>query len=95
MRPALVVLLLVVLILSQLLYAFGPYRRRAYLPILALTTIGILLGQLWASLGLPAFKVGEAGVLPGILFALLLQPLADRLPQVGRSRHEPRRAEPE
>ena len=79
MRPYLILLALVVLILSQLLYALAPYRHRAYLPILALTAIGIAAGQLWAAAGLPSYRLGEAGLLPGLLFALVLQPLASLL----------------
>ena len=85
--PGLVVAVLAVLILSQLFYAFLPYRRRAYIPILAMTVLGFALGQLWDYLGLPSLRLGEADVLPAILFALLLQPLARFVP---RSEHEPK-----
>ena len=85
--PGLVVSVLAVLIFSQLFYAFLPYRRRAYLPILAVTTLGFALGQLWNYLGLPSLRLGQANMLPAILFALLLQPLARFVP---RSRHEPK-----
>ncbi|MEP7104928.1 MAG: hypothetical protein ABI838_03670 [Chloroflexota bacterium] len=78
--PALVVDLLVVLIASQLLYAFFPYRRRAYLPVLLLTALGVALGQLWDVVGLPGYRLGGANLLPALLFVLLLQPLAQRLP---------------
>ena len=78
--PALVVDLLVVLIASQLLYAFFPYRRRAYLPVLLLTALGVALGQLWDVVGLPGYRLGGANLLPALLFVLLLQPLARRLP---------------
>jgi hypothetical protein len=85
--PGLVVAVLAVLILSQLFYAFLPYRRRAYVPILAMTVLGFALGQLWDYLGLPSLRLGEANVLPAILFALLLQPLARFVP---RSEHRPK-----
>ena len=78
--PALILDLLMILILSQLLYAFFPYRRRAYLPVLLLTALGVALGQLWDVLGLPAYRVGGANLLPALLFVLALQPLARRLP---------------
>ena len=78
--PALILDLLMILILSQLLYAFFPYRRRAYLPVLLLTALGVALGQLWDVLGLPAYRMGGANLLPALLFVLALQPLARRLP---------------
>jgi hypothetical protein len=89
--PGLVVAVLLVLIVSQLCYAFLPYRRRAYIPILVMTAIGFGLGQLWDYLGLPSWRLGEANLLPALIFALLLQPLARFVP---RPRHEPREAEP-
>ena len=78
--PALILDLLMILIVSQLLYAFFPYRRRAYLPVLLLTALGVALGQLWDVLGLPAYRIGGANLLPALLFVLALQPLARRLP---------------
>ena len=82
---------LAVLVLSQLFYAFLRYRRRAYLPILTMTAIGFGLGQLWDYLGLPSVRLGQANMLPAIVFALLLQPLARFLP---RARGEPREPTP-
>jgi hypothetical protein len=79
--PGLILAVLVILILSQLLYAFAPYRRRDYPMILGLTALGVGLGQLWDFLGLPALRLGEANMLPALVFALGLQPLADRLPR--------------
>jgi hypothetical protein len=79
--PGLVIAALLVLILSQLLYAFAPYRHRDYRMILALTGLGVALGQLWDYVGLPALRLGEANVLPALVFALGFQPLADRLPR--------------
>jgi hypothetical protein len=73
---------LLILIVSQLLYAFAPYRRsRDYRLVLILTAIGFGVGQLWDFLGLPALRIGEANVLPAVVFAGLLQLLADRLPR--------------
>jgi len=75
------VVALLVLIVSQLLYAFAPYRRRDYILVLTLTALGFGLGQLWDFLGLPVLRLGEANVLPALAFAVFLQPLADRLPR--------------
>jgi hypothetical protein len=79
--PGVIVALLVVLIVSQLLYAFAPYRRRHFLLVLALTAAGVGLGQLWDFAGLPSLRLGEANVLPALVFALGLQPLVDRIPR--------------
>ena len=87
--PGLVVAVLVVLILSQLFYAFVPYRRRAYLPVLLMTALGFALGQLWDYLGLPSLRLGQANMLPAFLFALLLQPLARFVPRPQRQPKEP------
>jgi hypothetical protein len=87
--PGLVVAALGVLIVSQLFYAFLRYRRRAYLPILVMTAIGFGLGQLWDYLGLPSVRAGQVAVLPAIVFALLLQPLARFLPRFERRPKEP------
>jgi hypothetical protein len=87
--PGLVVAVLAVLILSQLFYAFLQYRRRAYLPILVMTAAGFGLGQLWDYLGLPSVRMGQVAVLPAVVFALLLQPLARFLPRFQRRPKEP------
>ena len=79
--PGLIVAVLLVLTVSQLCYAFVPYRRRAYVPILVMTAAGFALGQLWDYLGLPSARMGQANVLPALLFALLLQPLARFVPR--------------
>jgi hypothetical protein len=89
--PGLVVAVLLVLIVSQLCYAFLPYRRRAYIPILLMTGIGFGLGQLWDFLGLPSWRLGEANFVPALVFALLLQPLARFIP---RPAHEAKEAQP-
>jgi hypothetical protein len=79
--PGLVVAALAVLILSQLFFAFLPYRRRAYIPIFLMTAIGFGLGQLWDFIGLASLRLGQANILPAIAFALLLQPLARFVPR--------------
>ncbi len=79
--PGLIVAVLLMLIVSQLCFAFLPYRRRAYLPILLMTAFGFGLGQLWDYLGLPSERLGQANLLPGLVFALLLQPLARFVPR--------------
>ena len=89
--PGLIVATLVVLAVSQLCYAFLPYRRRAYLPILLTTALGFGLGQLWDFLGLPSARLGEANLLPALVFAILLQPLARFVP---RPHREPKEAKP-
>ena len=85
---------LAVLIVSQLLFAFLPYRRRAYLPILLMTTVGFGLGQLWDYIGLPSLRLGQANMLPAVLFALLLQPLARFVPRPSREPKEPKPSKP-
>ena len=89
--PGLIVAVLLVLIVSQLCFAFLPYRRRAYLPILLMTALGFGLGQLWDFLGLPSARLGQANLLPAVVFALLLQPLARFVP---RPHREPKEARP-
>jgi hypothetical protein len=78
--PALLLAPLLALITSQLFYAFLPYSKRNYVAILLLTGIGFGLGQAWQFLQLPSVHIGEGNVVPGVLFAALLQPLAPRLP---------------
>ncbi len=85
--PGVVVAVLLVLITSQIFYSALRYRRRAYLPVLLTTAIGFGLAQLWAYLGLPSLNLGQANVLPAVIFALLLQPLVRFVP---RSRREPK-----
>jgi hypothetical protein len=92
--PGLIVGILAVLILSQLFFAFLPYRRRSYLPILLMTAIGFALGQLWDFLGLPSTRLGQAALLPAAAFALLLQPLARFVPRVRSEPKEPKPSNP-
>ena len=87
--PGLIVAVLAVLIVSQLFYALLRYRRRAYLPILLMTAIGFGLGQLWDYLGLPSLRMGQADILPALVFALLLQPLARFVPRPAGQPEEP------
>jgi uncharacterized protein (DUF486 family) len=87
--PGLIVSALAVLIVSQLFFAFLPYRRRSYVPVLLMTVIGFGLGELWDFIGLPASRLGQANLLPAILFALLLQPLARFVPRPTREPKEP------
>ena len=87
--PGLIVAVLLVLIVSQLCYAFLPYRRRAYLPILVVTALGFGLGQGWDFLGLPSLRLGQANIVPALVFALLLQPLARFVPRPSREPREP------
>jgi hypothetical protein len=79
-HPALLLAPLFALIASQLFYAFWPFRVRNYLAILVLSLAGFGLGQLWQYLQLPSFHLGEGNLLPGLVFAAILQPLAPRLP---------------
>ena len=88
--PGLIVAILLVLITSQLCFAFLPFRKRGYIPILVLTALGYALGQGWDFLGLPSLRLGQANLVPALAFALLLQPLARFVPQWNR---EPREAD--
>jgi Kef-type K+ transport system membrane component KefB len=80
--PAAVLLVLFVVALALLFYALWPYARRRFPPVLLLTIAGVLLGQGWDALGLPALHLGAANLVPAVLFAAALQPLADRLPEL-------------
>ena len=92
--PGLIVAALAVLIVSQLFFAFLPYRRRSYLPVLLMTAIGFGLGALWDFIGLPSLRLGQANLLPAVLFALLLQPLARFVPRPNRDPKEPEPSKP-
>ena len=92
--PGLIVAALAVLIVSQLFFAFLPYRKRAYLPVLLMTAIGFGLGQLWDYIGLPSLRMGQANVVPAVLFALLLQPLARFVPRPSAEPKEPKSSTP-
>lgn len=79
MPAALLLGLLVTLILSQLLYALRRWGG-GYPAVLLLTAVGIALGQAWRLLDLPGLALGDLNLVPGVLFAILLRPLASRLP---------------
>ena len=87
--PGLIVAVLLVLIVSQLFFALLRYRRRAYVPVLVMTVLGFGLGQAWDFLGLPSLRLGQANVIPALIFALLLQPLARFVPRRRREPSEP------
>jgi len=87
--PGLIVAVLLILIVSQLCFALLPFRRRAYIPVLAMTVLGFGLGQAWDFLGLPSLRLGQANVIPALIFALLLQPLARFVPRRGGQPSEP------
>ena len=91
--PGLIVAVLLILIVSQLCFALLPYRRRAYLPVLLVTALGFGLGQAWDFLGLPSLRLGQANVIPALVFALLLQPLARFVPRPSREPQEGRPAD--
>jgi hypothetical protein len=92
--PGVIVAALAVLIVSQLFFAFLPYRRRAYLPVLLMTAIGFGLGALWDFIGLPSVRMGQANMLPAVVFAALLQPLARFVPRPSREPKEPAPSKP-
>jgi hypothetical protein len=92
--PGAIVAVLAVLILSQLFFAFLPYRRRAYVPILLMTAAGFAVGQLWDFLGLPSTRLGQADLMPAAVFALLLQPLARFVPRPSSEPKEPKPSNP-
>jgi ABC-type phosphate transport system auxiliary subunit len=77
--PGILVGLLLILVLSGLFAAFWPSRHSRYPAVLLLTAAGVLAGQAWDALGLPALRLGEANVLPAVAFAAALQPLAERV----------------
>lgn len=76
-RPGYIAGLLVILALSHFLYAFWPFRRRRYARVFLTTAAGVVLGQIWALLGLPGLQLGDVNLLPAIVFAIALQPVTD------------------
>ena len=82
-------LILFTIAAASAFYAALPYRRRAFVPILVMTAVGFALGQGWDFVGLPALRFGQANVLPGLVFALALQPLARFVPRPGGEPKEP------
>jgi len=67
------------LLLAQLLHGLWHSGRCRYLAVLILTAAGVLLGQAWDVLGLPALRLGQLNLLPAIVFATALQLLGRRL----------------
>jgi hypothetical protein len=72
----LILSLLLALIAAQAFHTFWPGGSRRYLAELAMSMAGVLAGQVWAWLGLPGIALGSANLLPALVFAALLQPLA-------------------
>jgi hypothetical protein len=77
--PGLVLGVVLTLLLAQLLHALWHNGRCAYLAVLILTAAGVLLGQVWDVLGLPAVRLGQLDLLPAVVFAIALQVLGRRL----------------
>jgi hypothetical protein len=77
--PALLLAVPFTLLLAQLLHALWHDGRRRYLAVLILTAAGVLLGQAWDVLGLPALRLGQLDVLPAVGFATALQVFGRRL----------------
>ena len=91
LRPGYLLAVLLILAVSGVCYAFLPYRRRRYPLVLLLATVGMLLGQIWSALGLPAVGLGDANLVPGLPLAFVLQVFQDRLqPRRARSAPGPR-----
>ena len=57
--PGVIVAVLLVLIVSQLCFAFLPFRKRGYIPVLVMTALGFAIGQGWDFLGLPSLRFGD------------------------------------
>lgn len=77
--PGLVLGIALVLVLAQLFHSLLHHGRRPYLPVLLLTATGVSAGQLWDVLGLPGLRLGQVNLLPALVFATALQPLAKQL----------------
>lgn len=77
--PGLLLGLGLTLVLAQLFHSMLHNGRRAYVPVLLLTSAGVVAGQVWDLLGLPALRLGQVNLVPAVLFATALQPLAKRL----------------
>jgi hypothetical protein len=78
-RPGYVAGLLLILVVSHLVYAFWPLRRRRYARVLLTAAAGVVLGQVWVLLGFPGLQLGDANLVPAIVFAVALQPVTDWL----------------
>ena len=77
--PGLLLAVPFTLLLTQLLHTLWHSGRCRYRAVLLLTVAGVLLGQLWDVVGLPALRLGQLDLLPAILFATALQPFCRRL----------------
>ena len=77
--PGVLLGIALVLVLAQLFHSVVHYGRRPYVPVLLLTAAGFGAGQVWDVLGLPALRLGQVNLLPALVFAIALQPLAKRL----------------
>jgi hypothetical protein len=77
--PGLLLAVPFTMLLAQVVHTLGLGGRRRYLAVLILTAAGMLLGQAWDVLGLPAARLGQLDLLPAIVFAIALQVLARRL----------------
>jgi hypothetical protein len=77
--PGLLLAVPLSLLLAQLLHTFWHSGRYRYRIVLALTIVGVALGQAWDGLGLPAVRMGQLDLLPAIVFAIAMQSLARRL----------------
>jgi hypothetical protein len=77
--PGLLLAVPFVLLLAQLFHVLWQSGRSRYLAVLVLTAGGVLLGQVWDAVGLPALRLGQLDLLPAALFATALQPLGRRL----------------
>ncbi len=77
--PGLVLGIALVLVLAQLFHSLLHHGRRPYVPVLLLTATGVSAGQLWDVLGLPGLRLGQVNLLPALVFAAALQPLAKQL----------------
>lgn len=77
--PGLLLAVPFTLLLAQLLHALWHSGRCRYRAVLLLTVAGVVLGQAWDVVGLPAVRLGQLDLLPAILFAIGLQSFGRRL----------------
>lgn len=77
--PALLLAVPFTLLLAQLLHTFWHSGRCRYRVVLLLTVAGVVLGEVWDVVGLPAVRLGQLNMLPAIVFAIGLQSFGRRL----------------
>ena len=77
--PGLVLGVGLVLVLAQVFHSLLHHGRRPYVSVLLLTAAGVSAGQLWDVLGLPGLRLGQVNLLPALVSAAALQPLAKQL----------------